>query len=191
MKRMYLVAIMLAMLVSACEATDGVVMDADDIHKDVSTLTAELTPVTSIAADASFKYIELTLEPEPEVDEAEVEMLACLIYQEAGGNACSDTCRAYIGDVALNRVLDPRFPDTLEGVLTQKRQYGRFYWTGIVWPARASKPEETAAVERAYDTARALLSGEHSELYGAGYIWQAEFKQGVDIIYLDGLYFGR
>lgn len=118
-------------------------------------------------------------------------MLACAIYCEAGGDACSDLCRYYVGDVILNRVNDPRFPDTIEGVLTQKSQYGRFYWTGIVWPERANYPGEAAAVARAYDTARALLSGERSELYGAGYIWQAEFTQGTDVIYLDGTYFGR
>ena len=132
-----------------------------------------------------------TEQPAPELDEAEVEMLACGIYCEAGGNACSDKCRYMVGDVMLNRVNDPRFPDTLEEVLTQKGQYGTFYWTGIVWPERAQYETERAAVERAYETARALLSGEHSELYGAGYIWQAEFPQGTDGFWLDGIYFGR
>lgn len=136
--------------------------------------------------------IEAPEEPAmPELDEAEVEMLACVIYQEAGGNECSDLCRKYVGDVVLNRVNDNRFPDTLEGVLTQKSQYGRFHWTGIIWPKRASNAGEAAAVQRAYDTARALLSGNHSELFGEGYIFQAEFKQGKDIIFLDGMYFGR
>ncbi len=134
---------------------------------------------------------EETEPPAPVPDEAEVEMLACAIYCEAGGDACSDLCRYMVGDVMLNRVDDPRFPDTLEEVLTQKGQYGEFYWTGIVWPERAQYETERAAVERAYETARALLSGEHSELYGAGYIWQAEFAQGTDVIYLDGTYFGR
>lgn len=126
-----------------------------------------------------------------EPDETMVEMLACGIYQEAGGDACSDLCRFMVGDVVLNRVADSRFPDTIEEVLTQRGQYGTFSKTGVVWPARASNPGEAAAVERAYDTARRLLSGEHSELYGAGYIWQAEFIQGKDVIEVDGTYFGR
>ena len=130
-------------------------------------------------------------EREPEIDAEQEEMLACAIYMEAGGDACSDLCRFYVGDVILNRVNDPRFPDTLEGVLTAELQYGRFHWTGIVWPERAQNPGEVHAVERAYRIARALLSGEHSELYGAGYIYQAESEQGTDVIYLDGLYFGR
>lgn len=135
--------------------------------------------------------VEIDEPAETELYEAEVEMLACAIYREAGGNMCSDKCRYMVGDVILNRVADDRFPDTIELVLTQKVQYGRFYWTGIVWPERASYPEEAAAVQRAYDTALALLSGEHSEIYGAGYVWQAEFEQGEDIIQIDGLYFGR
>ena len=134
---------------------------------------------------------ELQPDPEPEIDENELEMLACVIYSEAGGDAYSDLARQYVGDVVLNRVADLRFPDTLEGVLLQEGQYGRFHWTGIVWPERAQYEVEAAAVARAYDVARALLSGEHSEIYGAGYIWQAEFSQGTDVIYLDGIYFGR
>lgn len=129
---------------------------------------------------------ELPKEPDP----AEVEMLACAIYNEAGGDACSDLCRYYVGDVILNRVADPRFPDTIEGVLTAPGQYGRFSKTGIVWPKRASNPGEAHAVQRAYDTAYDLLSGNHSELYGAGYVWQAEFSQGSGF-WLDGLYFGK
>lgn len=131
-------------------------------------------------------------EPTPwEPDEAEVELLACAIYCEAGGNACSDLCRYYVGDVVLNRMADPRFPGSMEEVLTAPGQYGTFSQTGIVWPSRASKPEEAAAVQRAYDTARDLLSGHHSDLYDQGYIWQAEFSQGKDVIYETGLYFGR
>ena len=164
--------------------------------------TVKLIPVmTQEAVKATPPEAELTPEPisspepepdpEPVIDEAELEMLACVIYGEAGGNACSDLARRYVGDVVLNRVADPRFPDTLEEVLLQEGQYGRFHWTGIVWPERAQYEVEAAAVARAYDTARALLSGEHSDIYGAGYIWQAEFPQGTDVVYADGVYFGR
>ena len=137
--------------------------------------------------------LSLLQSPQPEEikpDPADVEMLACAIYCEAGGDACSDLCRMYVGDVILNRVADPRFPDTLEGVLTAPKQYGRFATTGIVWPERASNPGEAHAVQRAYDIATKLLSGEHSELYGQGYVWQAEFTQGSGF-WLDGLYFGK
>lgn len=128
-----------------------------------------------------------TLPPDPE----RVELLACLIYSEAGGDACSDLCRMMVGDVALTRELDPRFPGTLAEVLTQPGQYGTWGRTGVKWPARASDPLEAAAVERAYDTALRLLEGKHSEIWGLGYIWQAEFPQGRDVIRETGVYFGR
>lgn len=125
------------------------------------------------------------------VDETDVELLAIAIYCEAGADSISEETRRMVGDVILNRVEDDRFPDTVEGVLTQRAQYGRFHWTGVVWPARASNAGEAHAVERAREIARSLLQGEHSELYGAGYIWQAEFQQGSDRIQRDGIWFGR
>lgn len=130
---------------------------------------------------------QAVLEPDPD----DVEMLACVIYQEAGGDACSDECRRYVGDVVLNRVNSSEFPNSIEAVLTAPAQYGRFATTGIVWPERAKEPGEAHAVERAYRIADELLAGEHSALYGAGYVWQAEFEQGRDGFWLDGMYFGR
>lgn len=123
--------------------------------------------------------------------ETDTERLACAIYNEAGGDMCSDECRINVGDVILNRVEDDRFPDSIEGVLTAPLQYGNFAKTGIVWPERAKNPLEAEAVERAWRIAEALLAGEHGELFGQGYVWQAEFTQGSDGFWLDGLYFGR
>lgn len=148
-----------------------------------------LEPVTPVAPEPMPEAMTAgaVLEPEAEL----VEMLACGIYQEAGGDECSDDTRRKVGDVMLNRVRDKRFPSTLEAVLTAPGQYGRFSKTGIVWPERAGNPGEKYAVERAYRIAEELLSGQHSELYGQGYVWQAEFEQGVEGFWQDGIYFGR
>ena len=136
---------------------------------------------------------EEPVEEEIEVDPEELELLACVIYQEAGADYCCDDCRRRVADVVLNRVEDDRFPDNIQDVLTQKRQYGRYYWTGVVWPERAKNDCEKHAVERAYRIAEEVLKGEHSELYGEGYIWQAEFKQGTGVVYCDQckIYFGK
>lgn len=125
---------------------------------------------------------------EPAYTEEEHEILAIIIYQEAGGDMCSDETRMMVGNVFLNRVDSPLFPDTFEEVATGKWQYGRLYETGIKWPDRASLPQEQAAVQRAYDTAERLLEGER--VLPKNVIWQAEFTQG-DGVYCesDGLYF--
>lgn len=128
---------------------------------------------------------------EREYTESEIEALAIVIYQEAGGDACCDDCRMRVADVVLNRVEDERFPDTIEEVLTAPKQYGRLYHTGLKWAERSKLTEEAEAVARAYETAEAVLNGSHSELYGEEYIWQAEFKQGTDIVECCGIYFGR
>lgn len=132
-----------------------------------------------------------TVAPRPAVNQEELELLACVIYQEAGGNECCDECRRRVADVVLNRVNDPRFPNDIRSVLTAPRQYGRFSQTGVVWPSRANSPGEKLAIDRAYVIAEEVLLGRHSELYSNGYIWQAEFKQGTEQVYHCGIYFGR
>lgn len=133
---------------------------------------------------------EPATEPEPTYSEADLEMLALVIYQEAGGDACSDETRLMVGNVVLNRVADERFPDTIEEVLLQERQYGRLHWTGLVWPERANKSVEAHAVERAYKCAERVLNGEL--LLPEDVIWQAEFKQGTEVVAeQDGFYFCR
>ena len=122
--------------------------------------------------------------------EQELEMLALVIYQEAGSDKCSDETRLMVGTVVMNRIADDRFPDTMEEVITERSQYGRLHWTGIVWPERASSPTEAHAVERAYTIAKRILDGERS--FGEDVIFQAEFLQGTEMVaYSDGMYFCR
>lgn len=130
--------------------------------------------------------------PEPQPSEADVQHLAIAIYREAGGDAVCDHCRYRVGDVVLNRVSDPRYPDTLEAVLTQRGQYGTMYWDGVTWPKRASRPEEQHAVARAEETAYALLTGTHSDLAGQGYIFQSEFPDlGHSATTCCGIYYAK
>lgn len=122
----------------------------------------------------------------------ELELLALVIYQEAGADACSDETRQMVGEVALNRVASARYPDTLAEVLAQPYQYGRLHWTGLVWPARAELPQEAHAVARAYAIAEALLAGIVERLLPEDVIYQAEFPQGTEtLIESDGFYFCR
>lgn len=121
--------------------------------------------------------------------EDELDYLALVIYQEAGGDLCSDETRLMVGTVVMNRVEDGRFPDTIFEVILQRGQYGRLYWTGPTWPARRWNQGEAHAVERAYAIAERILNGERA--FGKDVVFQAEFVQGEIVAYQDGFYFCR
>ena len=118
----------------------------------------------------------------------ELEILALIVYQEAGGDNVSDSTRRLVAQVFLNRVNDSRFPDSFYEVATEERQYGRLYWTGIVWPDRASSQAEAHAVERAYKIAQEVLESDEP-VCPEGVIFQAEFVQGDIYAEQDGMYF--
>ena len=125
--------------------------------------------------------------PEPAYTEDELEMLACTVFQEAGSNDCSDDMQLAVANVVLNRLASPDWPDTLEEVLTQYRQWGEFYWTGVVWSESAEFYPE--AVERAYENARRALEGER--FVPEDVVWCAEFVQGEIVYEENGVYFCR
>ena len=187
-------------------------LEAVRIHE-AQESTIEMAPLTYIEPNI-YKNIEaatpnlhedtsIVIEDEPSYDgkgglecefKEDVERLACVIYQEAGGDTCCDLCRKRVADVVLNRVKDPRFKGTtIEEILTDgdpAPQWGLYSVTGVVWPEKASYPEEAEAVQRAWDTAFDVLEGNHSDLT-EDYIWCAEFPQGKDIIECCGIYFGK
>ena len=122
--------------------------------------------------------------------EEELDMLALVIYQEAGADYCSDDTRLKVGTVVMNRIADNRYPNTMREVITQEAQYGRLHWTGLVWPQRASNPNEAHAVERAYTIAERILQGERA--LPEDVVYQSEYQQGTEVVaYQDGHYFCR
>ena len=183
-------------IVESTPAPDNIGAPSEDsvnTDNDILTEMTENIPVIETEPETTPEATEapVTVETTPVVDPDELEMLACVIYQEAGGNGSCDDCRRYVADIVLNRVEHDQFPNTMEDVLTAKRQYGRFYWTGIKWPDRAKYDTEKDAVDRAYRIAEEVLSGQHSKLYGEGYIWQAAHVQGTDGFWCCGHYYGR
>ena len=144
----------------------------------------EVTITNTLTHESS----EPTQEPKTTYTEDELFCMAAAIYNEAGGDACSDETRMLVGYVILNRVKDPRFPDSIREVLEAKSQYGKFYWTGVKFADRSSKPEEQNAVERAYETAKRVLS--EPSTIPETVVFQAEFEQGTGVYkYQDGIYF--
>lgn len=122
----------------------------------------------------------------PYTDE-DLEHLALVIYQEAGGDMYSDKTRLMDGTVVMNRVADDRFPDTIFDVILQRGQYGRLYWTGPMWPSRRWDAVEAHAVERAYTIAERILNGERA--LPADVIFQSEYIQGTEIVAKQGGYY--
>lgn len=132
--------------------------------------------------------IQFTEPAEPEYTDEEIEILALIVYQEAGGDACSDDTRRKVGSVFLNRVNSPLFPNTFKEVATQELQYGTLYLTGIQWPDRASTIQEVHAVKRAYAIAEELLI--NGSVLPENVVWQSNFKQGDGVYaYQDYIYF--
>lgn len=163
---------------------------------EIETPTESTTPKkkpqihTELLAEPATEPPTEPTETQPPYTEEELEMLAIVIYQEAGADKCSDETRLMVGTVVMNRIADDRFPDTMYEVLTQESQYGRLHWTGIVWPDRVSDPYEAHAIERAYAIAERILLGERA--LPEDVVWQAEFKQGTEVVaYQDGMYFCR
>ena len=152
--------------------------------------TEAVTEPIEVTEETTATEVTEVTEPVMAYSEKDLEYLAIVIYQEAGGDNFSDDTRLKVGTVVMNRVADPRFPDDLHGVLTQKSQYGLLHWTGVVWADRANNPGEEHAVKRAYKCAEQILMGYRS--FGEDVIWQAEFAQGSEIVaYQDGTYFCR
>ena len=109
--------------------------------------------------------------------------LATAIFKEAGADYVSNETRQYVAEVILNRVASDKFPNTIYGVLTQYRQYGTFYKTGV-----PLLDYESAGVDRAYRIANSVLNGKRD--VPSNVVYQAEFPQGSGVWkYIDGIFF--
>ena len=168
---------------------------SDAVKHDESTETVQATtrvvenPVenvnNSISADEILSEIE---EETPYYTDEELEILAIIIYQEAGGDRYTNDIRRMVGSVFLNRVNSYLFPNTFEEVATQRKQYGTLYLTGIKWPDRANSIDEIHAVKRAYAIADELLIS--GSILPDDVIYQAEFEQGSGVYdHLEDIYF--
>lgn len=154
-----------------------------------STETTVHNPVDNVNNRRSTaQIVEEMTTTAPSYTAEELEILALIIYQEAGGDACCNDTRKKVGSVFLNRVNSKLFPDTFYEVATQHGQYGTLYLTGIQWPARADSIEEIHAVKRSYAIAEELLT--YGSVLPYDVIWQAGFEQGYGVYaYQDGVYF--
>lgn len=83
--------------------------------------------------------------------------------------SCSDDEQLYVGSVVLNRMADPRFPNTVKGVVFQKGQYacvkdGNYY---------------REPTDRNWANARMLL--ENGSVLPDNVVWQSGSRQGKGV----------
>ena len=147
--------------------------------------------IVSIGEDA-YVEPEPIVEPEPvvepqpvyDVDPYDMEILAVVVCQEAGGE--STELQLLVANVVINRVNSPYFPNTVYGVLTQPWQYARVTSEGgIYWPGWATESIRQDCREVAYR----ILSGER--YLPENVVYQAAFTQGSGVhSYYPGPYGG-
>ena len=113
--------------------------------------------------------------------------LAAVIWQEAGSYWISDRVQLMVGNVVLNHVANPLFPDTIRECITRPYAYGTMAWTGVHIPT-ATDPITKAAIDRCYANAKKLLEG--YRILPSNVIYQAGFIQGSGVYaYEGGMYF--
>ena len=156
------------------------------VYKDLNNAGYELN-LEEVEVMESPKNIELTktveatgsveLVEDP-VSEEDIDLLARLLFAEAGSDWISDDTIYYVGSVVLNRVNSDLFPDTLYDVIYQAGQYS-CTWSGGIY----NEP-----TERCYRIAEDLLR--NGSRLPEGVLFQAEFTQGSGVyVYQDNLYF--
>lgn len=95
--------------------------------------------------------------------------LAQLMYAE-NGSAEDDDCVLLTGIVVVKRMKSKKYPDTLEGVISQEGQYST-YQTGMI---------ECRPDERCLEIAEEILRLDLQKYYPDNLVFQAEFPQGSD-----------
>lgn len=83
--------------------------------------------------DFDIEHLDVVELSEEDIQEEEytddLELLAACVEAEAGNQGLDG--KRMVADVILNRVEDPDWPNTIEGVITQKYQFST-YWNGAM-----------------------------------------------------------
>ena len=122
----------------------------------------------SAAAEKRAEKIEAMGLSYPQVDFEELWLLAKIIYAEAGSVWLPMDWKMSVGEVVLNRMASPEFPDTMREVLEQPGQY--YGKSNPYFDSLLPSPECARAALR-------LLEGERV-LGEASVVFQANFPQG-------------
>ena len=133
---------------------------------------AHIADIKDIMVEASQKYEHTEVEKEKsekKVNEKDVYRLAQLIYSE-NGISC-DKCKLLTGIVVMKRVKSKHYPNTIEGVISQRGQYAVYINDTI-----DCKPDNSCL-----NIARDILENELEKKYPDGLVYQSEFLQGSSL----------
>ena len=117
---------------------------------------------------------------EPQIAFSDLFLLSKLIASEAGSSWLSLDWKMAVGEVLLNRVSSPEFPDTIESCVYAPGQYSAV--SAGIFPFIL--PDESSVIAAAH-----LLSGERV-LNDDSVVFQSNFKQGEVFLVLHDDYLG-
>ena len=173
MKRicMGLCALALALTLSALPAGAAYSPDTDYMAAMCAAVTAGDYAAGAAAAEArAEKLAALGLDYAP-VDFEELWLLSKIIYAEAGSNWLDMDWKMAVGEVVLNRMASPEFPNSMREVLEQPGQY---YGKGSRYFESLRPSAESVAA------ARRLLEGERV-LGEPGVVFQSNYRLGSGV----------
>lgn len=130
----------------------------------------ELITYEEVAEVVAEDQPDMFAAPQPQYSESDLMLLAKVIYAEAGSDFLSDEWKMCVGEVVLNRVASPEFPNTITDVVYQPGQYHG---------ARSGYIASLIPSERCINVAKRLLNGER--IMEPSVVFQANFKQGSGI----------
>ena len=115
-------------------------------------------------------------------EQQKLDILAKVIDKEAGG--CPWLHRIAVGQVVMNRVASPLFPNTVYDVVNQiSVWYDKYGTKHEIWqynPHYCYNFKNTS--RQSYEDAKFVLDGNALEWYVPGdIVWQAEFPQGKEV----------
>lgn len=120
----------------------------------------------------------------------EIRILATMVYYEAGQT--TEELRQYVAQVAVNRTMDSRFPDTIEGVITAPGQYAGQYATAEATQAIKDKDAANGTFHwnACVSSAKMAMMGKVD--MPENVLFQANFTQGSGVwkaVYFDSGWF--
>lgn len=110
-------------------------------------------------AEAAARYIM----PKPQYSQSDINILAKTLFGEARGE--SEEEKIAVAQVVLNRVKDKRWPNTLEEVILQPKQFSCFNANDLNQP-KVQNPEkyESGAWKECLRISRNVLDGKYKDI---------------------------